>query len=98
MISRRTFIFGAGAAGLLGLAGYGYRTRDDIEVERLNLPLPGWTGPHLNLVFLSDLHRGPYVPEAYMVGVAAAVAALRPGQRVGVALSAVPALAVAAGS
>jgi len=62
VISRRTFLLGAGAAGLLGLAGYGYWARRDFEVERLSLPLPGWSGPPLTLVFLADLHRGPYVP------------------------------------
>jgi len=78
VISRRTFILGAGAAGLLGLAGYGYQARRDFEVERLDLLLPGWSGPPLSLIFLADLHRGPYVPVDYLRQVAATVKGLAP--------------------
>lgn len=78
MISRRTFLLGAGAAGLLAAAGYGYRARREFEIERLPLPLAGWSGPPLTLVFLADLHRGPYVPPDYLQRVAAAVGGLRP--------------------
>jgi hypothetical protein len=78
VISRRAFLLGAGAVGLLGVAGAGYRARDDFQVERLALPLTGWSGAPLNIVFLADLHCGPYVPRDYLLRVAEAVKTLRP--------------------
>jgi uncharacterized protein len=82
--SRRTFLrrglWGAGGllagGGLMTLAGEGYRPR----ICRVSVPLPGLPRAlhGFTICQLSDFHRGPIIPEAYLRGAAALANGLKP--------------------
>lgn len=78
MITRRKFILGLGGIGVAGLGAYGAHAARSFEIETLPLRLPHWDGPPMRIVFLSDLHRGPYVSMDYLHEIARAAAKLDP--------------------
>lgn len=66
MISRRKFLF-----FLIGLSGisffsYGFSERKKFRVERLNIISEKWNGNPLKIIFLADLHRGPFTEISFI--------------------------------
>lgn len=65
-ITRRRWLAGLTATGLLGLVGWNNTFSPRVSRRTLwfpNLP-PGWDGARI--LHLTDLHRGPLVPAAYL--------------------------------
>jgi len=76
MINRRRFILGAAGIAVLGGAGYGVHAARQFVVQTVPLRLSGWDGLPMRIVFLTDMHRGPYVTSDYLHEIARATAEL----------------------
>ena len=80
-VSRRQFLYSAGAAGVAGTGLYTWRIEPHwLEIVRRPLPVRSLPGPLVGrtLAQLSDIHVGPRVDDDYVVTVFEQVAALRP--------------------
>jgi uncharacterized protein len=76
MITRRRFILGAVGITVLGGAGYGVHAARQFVVQTVPLKLAQWDGAPMRVVFLTDMHRGPYVTADYLHEIARATAEL----------------------
>lgn len=78
MISRRKFLL-----FLLGLFGvssfsYGFYERKKFKVEKLNFPSEKWAGDPLKIIFLTDLHRGPFTGIEFIEKISEVILNLKP--------------------
>jgi hypothetical protein len=78
MITRRKLILGLAGIGVAGAAGYGVHSAREFEIESVPMRPPKWEGGPFTIVFLADIHRGPYVSMDYLFKVAQAASGLDP--------------------
>lgn len=78
MITRRRFLgFLSGALGAL-IFGYGFFEKDKFKIERINFKTKKWKGEKIKIVFLSDLHRGPFTTHSFLKEISKKVSELNP--------------------
>lgn len=78
MITRRKFLLYL--SGLLGAFSfsYGFYERKKFKVEILNLISEKWSGSPLKIIFLADLHRGPFTDFNFILKISKKVSELKP--------------------
>lgn len=66
MISRRKFLLYILSAIGFSFFGYGIYEKGKYKIEKLNLPKKNWIGAPLKIVFLTDIHRGPFTTKYFL--------------------------------
>ncbi len=78
MISRRKFLFYIIGAFGISFFGYGFYEKKKYKIENLFVPIKKWIGNPIRIVFLTDLHRGPFTGISFLKNISDEVKKLKP--------------------